>query len=30
MTDFVKPFKNDPQLGNLSTPVSDSAIVKAF
>ncbi|OIP69980.1 MAG: photosystem I reaction center protein subunit XI [Oscillatoriales cyanobacterium CG2_30_44_21] len=30
MTDFVKPFKNDPQLGNLSTPISDSAIVKAF
>ncbi|MEI6328136.1 MAG: photosystem I reaction center subunit XI [Pseudanabaena sp.] len=30
MTDFVKAFKNDPQLGNLSTPVSDSAIVKAF
>ncbi len=30
MTDFVKPFKNDPQLGNLSTPVSDSALVKAF
>ena len=30
MTDFVKPFKNDPQLGNLSTPVSDSAIDKAF
>ncbi len=30
MTDFVKAFKNDPQLGNLSTPISDSAIVKAF
>ncbi|WP_271254266.1 photosystem I reaction center subunit XI [Pseudanabaena sp. Chao 1811] len=30
MTDFVKPFKNDPQLGNLSTPISDSAIVRAF
>jgi photosystem I subunit 11 len=30
MTDFVQPFKNDPQLGNLSTPISDSAIVKAF
>ena len=30
MTDFVKPFKNDPQLGHLSTPISDSAIVKAF
>lgn len=30
MTDFVKPFKNDPQLGNLSTPISDSAVVRAF
>ncbi len=30
MTDFVKAFKGDPQLGNLSTPISDSAIVKAF
>lgn len=30
MTDFVKPFKNDPQLGHLSTPISGSGIVKAF
>jgi photosystem I subunit 11 len=30
MTDFVKPFKNDPQLGNLSTPISDSVVVRAF
>jgi photosystem I subunit 11 len=30
MTDFVKAFKNDPQLGNLSTPISDSPIVAAF
>ena len=30
MTDFVKAFKGDPQLGSLSTPISDSAIVKAF
>jgi photosystem I subunit 11 len=30
MKDFVQPFKNDPQLGNLSTPVSDSPIVRAF
>ena len=30
MKDFVQPFKNDPQLGNLSTPVSDSPLVRAF
>jgi photosystem I subunit 11 len=30
MKDFVQPFKNDPQLGNLSTPISDSPIVRAF
>ncbi len=30
MTDFVKPFKNDPQIGHLSTPISDSGLVTAF
>ncbi len=30
MTDFVKPFQNDPQIGHLSTPISASPIVKAF
>lgn len=28
--DFVKPFNGDPQEGHLSTPISDSAIVRAF
>ncbi len=28
--DFVKPFNGDPQDGHLSTPISDSAIVRAF
>ncbi|MEO1620848.1 MAG: photosystem I reaction center subunit XI [Cyanobacteria bacterium J06632_3] len=26
----VKPYKGDPQLGHLSTPISDSGLVRAF
>jgi photosystem I subunit 11 len=29
-TDWVKPYKDDPFLGNLSTPINDSPIVRAF
>ncbi|EKQ66835.1 Photosystem I reaction centre subunit XI [Leptolyngbyaceae cyanobacterium JSC-12] len=29
-TDWVKPYKGDPFLGNLSTPVNDSPLVRAF
>lgn len=29
-TDWVKPYKGDPFLGNLSTPINDSPLVKAF
>lgn len=29
-TDWVKPFKGDPFLGNLSTPINDSPLVRAF
>lgn len=28
--DLVQPYKGDPCLGNLSTPINDSAIVKAY
>ncbi len=28
--DIIKPFKGDPQLGNLSTPINDSPLVRAF
>jgi photosystem I subunit 11 len=28
--DFVKPYGGDPQVGHLSTPISDSGIVRAF
>ncbi len=28
--DFIKPYGGNPQDGHLSTPISDSAIVKAF
>jgi photosystem I subunit XI len=28
--DYIKPYKGDPQEGNLSTPISDSAFTKAF
>ncbi|NJK59313.1 MAG: photosystem I reaction center protein subunit XI [Oscillatoriales cyanobacterium SM2_1_8] len=28
--DFVKPFNDDPQFGHLSTPISDSPVVRAF
>lgn len=29
-TDWVKPYKGDPFLGNLSTPINDSSLAKAF
>jgi photosystem I subunit XI len=29
-TDWIKPYKGDPWWGNLSTPINDSPIVKAF
>jgi photosystem I subunit 11 len=29
-TDWIKPYKGDPFLGNLSTPINDSPLVKAF
>ncbi|MEH1912306.1 photosystem I reaction center subunit XI [Nostoc sp.] len=28
--DIIKPFRGDPCLGNLSTPINDSPIVRAF
>ncbi|MCS6960159.1 MAG: photosystem I reaction center protein subunit XI [Pseudanabaenaceae cyanobacterium SKYGB_i_bin29] len=28
--DFVKPYNDDPQLGHLSTPISDSPLVRAY
>jgi photosystem I subunit XI len=28
--DWVKPYKGDPWLGNLSTPINDSPIVRAY
>lgn len=28
MTDFIKPYNNDPFVGNLSTPVSTSSLTK--
>lgn len=28
--DLIKPFNNDPELGHLSTPISDSAFGQAF
>ncbi|NJK34526.1 MAG: photosystem I reaction center protein subunit XI [Oscillatoriales cyanobacterium SM2_2_1] len=28
--DFVKPYNGDPQEGHLSTPISDSALVRAY
>ncbi|AFY30770.1 photosystem I reaction center subunit XI [Calothrix sp. PCC 7507] len=28
--DIIKPFKGDPCLGNLSTPINDSPLVRAF
>ncbi|MGD1866778.1 MAG: photosystem I reaction center subunit XI [Phormidesmis sp.] len=27
---FVKPYQGNPQLGHLSTPISDSALVRTF
>ena len=30
MSDFIKPYNNDPFVGNLSTPVSTSGITKSF
>ncbi|MFQ4141422.1 photosystem I reaction center subunit XI [Chlorogloeopsis sp. ULAP02] len=29
-TDIIKPFKGDPCLGNLSTPINDSPLARAF
>ncbi len=29
-TDWIKPYKGDPFLGNLSTPINDSPLAKAF
>lgn len=28
--DFIKPYNNDPEIGHLSTPISDSAVVRTF
>ncbi len=28
--DFVSPYNGDPQLGHLSTPISDSPLVRAY
>nr|ARW64953.1 photosystem I reaction center subunit XI [Polysiphonia sertularioides] len=30
MTNFIKPYNNDPFVGNLSTPISTSSFTKAF
>lgn len=30
MTDFIKPYNQDPFVGNLSTPISTSSFTKAF
>ncbi len=29
-TDLIKPYKGDPWLGNLSTPINDSPLARAF
>ncbi|NJL62422.1 MAG: photosystem I reaction center protein subunit XI [Methylacidiphilales bacterium] len=29
-SDIIKPYKGDPWLGNLSTPINDSPLAKAF
>ncbi|MEL6129895.1 MAG: photosystem I reaction center subunit XI [Cyanobacteria bacterium J06636_28] len=28
--ELIKPYNNDPELGHLSTPISDSALVRTF
>ncbi|MEO0455321.1 MAG: photosystem I reaction center protein subunit XI [Cyanobacteria bacterium P01_A01_bin.114] len=28
--ELIKPYKGDPQIGHLSTPISDSALVQTF
>lgn len=28
--ELIKPYKGDPNLGNLSTPINDSALVRAY
>ena len=30
MTNFIKPYNNDPFVGNLSTPISTSSFTKTF
>ena len=30
MSDFIKPYNNDPFVGNLSTPISTSSLTKSF
>ena len=30
MSDFIKPYNNDPFVGNLATPISTSGFTKAF
>nr|YP_009541887.1 photosystem I subunit XI [Neogoniolithon spectabile]AYR06096.1 photosystem I subunit XI [Neogoniolithon spectabile] len=30
MSDFIKPYNNDPFVGNLSTPISTSSITRSF
>lgn len=30
MANFIKPYNNDPSVGHLSTPISNSAATKAF
>ncbi len=30
VNDMVKPYKGDPFLGNLSTPINDSPLVRAY
>ena len=30
VNNLIKPYNNDPELGHLSTPISDSALVRTF